>query len=63
MPSEEKVHRYDCVHCGKAQVKGWGNNPFPLYQQGKVCDDCNQYVIQARIRQLLGGEVVFVDKK
>jgi len=40
-----------CVICKKKLV-GWGNNPYPIKEDGKCCDDCNTYkVIPARMLQ------------
>lgn len=39
-----------CVLCGK-HIVGYGNNPFPLADEGKCCDECNKTkVIPARIK-------------
>lgn len=38
-----------CVLCGK-HIDGYGNNPAPLADEGKCCDDCNATkVIPARL--------------
>ncbi len=37
-----------CCLCGKT-IKGWGNNPWPLKNEGVCCDECNQKVIEKRI--------------
>lgn len=42
----------ECVLCGD-DVGEWGNNPYPLADEGKCCDNCNWDVIQARINQTL----------
>lgn len=40
-----------CCICGK-EIKGYGNNAWPI-DRGRCCDDCNSnYVIPERIRQL-----------
>lgn len=40
--------RYCCI-CGK-ELKGWGNNPHPVRQEGECCYECNvKYVIPQRI--------------
>lgn len=40
---------YQCVIC-KGTFKGWGNNPFPVREDGRCCDDCNQnVVVKARL--------------
>lgn len=41
-----------CVLCGK-EFKGWGNNPYPLHEEGECCDECNTTkVIPARILKM-----------
>ena len=41
-----------CVLCGK-HIDGYGNNPAPLADEGKCCDECNKTkVIPARIKAL-----------
>lgn len=44
-----------CCICGK-EFEGWGNNPYPLKDEGECCDDCNfKYVIPARIINMNKG--------
>lgn len=46
-PEEEKV----CCICKKI-FYGYGNNVYPLYDDGICCYECNlEYVIPARIQQ------------
>lgn len=41
-----------CCLCGK-KFEGYGNDPWPLMQCGRCCDDCNQTkVIPERIKRL-----------
>lgn len=41
-----------CVLCGK-HIDGYGNNPAPLADEGKCCDECNSTkVIPARMKVL-----------
>lgn len=41
-----------CCICGK-QFNGWGNNPYPVKESGKCCDECNStQVIPARLKRL-----------
>lgn len=37
-----------CCIC-KKEIKGYGNNPFPLKNKGRCCNDCNSFVILARL--------------
>lgn len=40
-----------CCICGK-EFKGWGNNPWPVKEDGECCDQCNwEKVVPARIRK------------
>ena len=42
--------QYTCCICSKDCV-GWGNNPEPVYNCGRCCDECNQSaVLPARIQ-------------
>lgn len=42
--------QYKCCICLKDCV-GWGNNPEPVYNCGRCCDECNQSaVLPARIQ-------------
>lgn len=39
-----------CCICGK-EIKGWGNNPYPVREEGRCCRYCNfTVVIPERIR-------------
>ena len=41
-----------CCICGKEFV-GWGNNPYPVKDDGECCDMCKfQEVLPARLRQM-----------
>lgn len=40
-----------CCFCGK-WFWGFGNNPYPLKDEGVCCDECNQNVVKERIRRL-----------
>lgn len=42
---------HTCCLCG-CLFDGFGNNPYPLSEEGRCCDECNDKVIQARIEQL-----------
>lgn len=39
-----------CCICGK-KFRGWGNNPWPIKQDGVCCDNCNWAVIEERLIQ------------
>lgn len=41
-----------CVLCGQPII-GYGNNPWPLAEEGRCCDECNELVIMARIGNLI----------
>lgn len=37
-----------CCICGE-EFTGFGNNPWPIKEDGQCCDKCNEQVIIARI--------------
>lgn len=39
-----------CVLCGKRCECRYGNNPYPLAEEGRCCGDCNIKVILARLQ-------------
>ena len=42
-----------CCICGQPCENEWGNNPYPVKEEGRCCDMCNlTKVIPARIEQL-----------
>lgn len=48
--NDERI--FKCCICGKV-VKGYGNNPAPVKEEGKCCDECNiEYVIPERLKRL-----------
>ena len=50
------AERKKCCICGK-EFEGWGNNPWPVKEDGECCDECNYMeVIPARINQLSNKE-------
>lgn len=44
-----------CVLCGGV-IEGYGNNPYPLAEEGRCCDLCNMLVVEERIKRALGGK-------
>ena len=42
---------FECVLCGEKSNE-YGNNPYPLAEEGECCDACNIDVIMARIEAL-----------
>jgi hypothetical protein len=50
----EKKNEKCCI-CGKTII-GWCNNPWPLREDGKCCDECNQKVVAYRIIQMIRKE-------
>lgn len=41
-----------CCICGK-EFNNYGNNPYPVKNEGRCCDECNmKYVIPARVQKL-----------
>lgn len=52
MESNEKV----CCICGK-KFTGWGNNPWPVADDGSCCNECNMSkVIPARLEATTNGQ-------
>jgi hypothetical protein len=46
---------FKCVICEKTIKKQYGNNPAPVVDKGKCCDNCNtKVVIPTRINLILG---------
>lgn len=41
-----------CCICGE-ELKGFGNNPYPISDEGRCCDKCNDKVIETRIANLV----------
>ena len=51
-----------CCICGKV-FEGYGNDPWPVREEGRCCDDCNiKIVVPARIAQLKTSEEKKCDK-
>lgn len=45
-----------CCICGK-KLEGYGNNPWPVKEDGRCCDDCNAFVVvPARMMKLFKEE-------
>lgn len=45
-----------CCICGEPFL-GYGNNPWPVAEEGECCDQCNaEKVIPERLRQMRGGQ-------
>lgn len=40
--------KFICCICGK-ECEGYGNNPSPLKDNGRCCDECNELVIKTRL--------------
>lgn len=52
---ESEEPEAECCICHK-HFKGYGNNPYPVAEDGRCCDECNiKVVIPARINQLGKG--------
>ena len=46
-----------CVLCGRP-ITGWGNNPYPLAEDGECCDQCNAYVVHVRLIRAIRAQGV-----
>ena len=42
------MEKETCCICGK-EINGHGNNPVPLKDSGKCCNECNELVIKTRL--------------
>lgn len=53
-----------CCLCG-CEILGYGNNPAPLdtTDGARCCDDCDMFVIQARIESILPSKYVKKENK
>jgi len=40
----KKKNSFKCCICGK-EFSGYGNNPFPVFENGRCCDKCNIEVV------------------
>ena len=50
---KEKEKLMSCCICGKF-FKGFGNNPYPVKETGRCCDECNDtVVIPARLAEII----------
>ena len=48
--SSRSDKQWKCCICGQTYF-GYGNNPWPLKEEGECCDKCNWFrVIPARLR-------------
>lgn len=51
------MEKYTCCLCGK-EFEGFGNNPYPLSEEGRCCNICNNEVICARLRAISPQQLV-----
>lgn len=51
MNKNSENEKHTCCICGKEFI-GWGNNPYPIKNEGVCCDDCNSLVIIERIKRI-----------
>ena len=50
----EGIEEEVCCICGEP-IEGYGNNPYPVKEEGRCCDACNlKFVIPARLRAFYG---------
>lgn len=61
MNKEEKLI---CCICGKECENKYGNNPYPLSENGKCCNTCNIKVLQCRqmMSRIKAGTRIVLDK-
>ena len=43
-----KEHKFKCCICGK-MITGYGNDPWPIKDEGECCDKCNEQVAEERM--------------
>jgi len=48
---KKKENKFVCCICGR-KTQGYGNNPWPIKDHGKCCNECNEKVIKARIKSV-----------
>ena len=53
---------FECAICHD-EFHGFGNNPQPLAEEGRCCDDCNVDVIVARMFGMLAKPLEVTDGK
>lgn len=46
----EKYSMYQCCIC-EEWCDGFGNNPYPLKEEGECCDKCNTKVVMERVKK------------
>ena len=51
------MEKYTCCLCGK-EFEGFGNNPYPLSEEGRCCNMCNDEVICARLNAISPKQLV-----
>ena len=44
------MKEFTCCICGKKFI-GYGNNPYPIKDDGRCCDECNKKVIIVRLKK------------
>ena len=49
-PQQQQLPIYTCCICHKRE-RGWGNNSYPIIENGKCCNKCNTLVILARLNR------------
>ena len=53
---------FQCVICENT-FEGFGNNPYPLSEDGRCCNACNIDVIVARFRNIVSKEEDNIEKE
>ena len=53
---------FQCVICENT-FEGFGNNPYPLSEDGRCCNVCNIDVIVARFRNIVSKEEDNIEKE
>lgn len=53
---ETKKKKKVCCICGK-EFTGWGNNPYPIKEDGECCRVCNSSVVLPRRIKLMNEQL------
>lgn len=55
MKQDKKLPTFKCCICGQ-KFTGYGNNPYPVKEKGRCCDECdNSVVVPTRIKIYLAN--------
>lgn len=59
----KSIKKHHCCICGK-EFTGWGNNPWPVKEEGTCCDECNlEVILPIRLSKISFYEETMEDDK